>query len=320
MSRPADASRVGNADAASATPRPRRAPSGGRAEPGTPAAGTPVVGAPAPAGGPLPAAPGPAAGPPSPRIPPTTSSGPGVPAYTVANRFADWRRARADGRAGIPGTGSGTPALEELAQEFLSRSHRERLRLDVELAPLLETEAALVVRIGATEAAAQRAEQRAESWPVLLDDGQLGLRRGGESQTPDDIVRARRAREYEALRRPMVDEIARLTAAATAAREELARVRAALRAREVVGATRVRRLHAQTMRRISAYERHLVRFHPQRDRIGPTLAAQHPRIPGWVFAAEDPTVPPAAHSGAGPTPPAGTPDPTGHHGRVREES
>ncbi|MDL5155686.1 hypothetical protein [Actinomycetospora termitidis] len=257
-------------------------------EPGTPAAGTPVIGAPAPRPAP-PAVPtaGPPPAPSSPRIRPADASTGSMPPYTLANRLADRRRARADGRAGLPSAESGTPTLEELAQDFLARSHRERLRLDVELAPLLETVATLVVRIDETDAARERAEGRVASWPVLLDSDQLGLRRGGETLTADDVVRARRAREYEALRRPMVDEITRLERTGAAAREELARVRAAIRAREVVGATRVRRLHALAMRRISAYESHLVRHHPQGDRIGPWLVARHPRIPGWVFTAEE---------------------------------
>ena len=106
-------------------------------------------------------------------------------------------------------------------------------------------------------------------------------------------MRSRRAREYDSpAPTRCVEELERLRRTVAAAHEELARVRAAVRAREIVGATRVRRLHAQAMRRISAYERHLVRHHPAGDRVGPLLAAQHPRIPGWVFAAEDPSVPP----------------------------
>ncbi|MCD2190209.1 hypothetical protein [Actinomycetospora soli] len=293
----------------SAPPPPRHAGPGGdrRPEPGTPAAGTPVIGAPAPR---PPAEPRPGGAPtsaPVPPSPPTSIPPPdgstGMPVYTVAARVADWRRARADGRAGLPSGASGTPTLEELAQDFLARSHRERLRLDVELAPLLESEAALRVRIVETAEAAARAEERVASWPALLDRDQLDLRRGGESLTADDVVRARRAREYEALRRPMVEEITRLQRAASAAREELARVHAAVRAREVVGATRVRRLHAQAMARISAYERHLVRHHPRGDAIGPWLVAQHPRIPGWVFEAEA-----GAASTAGPAPSDHTPE------------
>jgi hypothetical protein len=203
-----------------------------------------------------------------------------------------------------PGRPPGTPALEELAQDFLARSHSERLRLDVELAPLLESEAALLARIEEAGRAAGRAQEALAGWPLLLDESQLALRRGGESRTADDVVRARRAREYDALRRPLAEAVDRAHRTAAAATEELARVRAALRAREIVGATRVRRLHAHAMRRISAYERHLVRHHPAGDRVGPVLAAQHPRLPGWVFAAEDPAVPPGA---ALPTPPAGTP-------------
>ncbi len=231
-------------------------------------------------------------------IPPADDSGGGLPPYTPARRLADWHRARLDGRAGLPGLEAGrpagTPTLEELAQDFLARSHRERLRLDVELAPLLEAEAALVVRIEQTALAAERAEERVAGWPLLLADDQLALRRGGETRTDADVVRARRAREYDAMRRPLVEEIDRLRRATAAASEDLARVRAAVRAREVVGATRVRRLHAQVMRRISAYERHLVRHHPAGDRVGPLLAAQHPRIPGWVAAAEDPSTEHAA--------------------------
>lgn len=244
-------------------------------------------------------------------IPPVAGTGGGLPPYSLGRRLTDWRRGRADGRAGLPGVEpgrpQGTPALEEFAQDFLARSHRERLRLDVELAPLIEAEAALVVRIEQTDQAAVRAGERLDPWPMLLEDDQLGLRRGGESRTADDVVRARRAREYDALRRPMVEEVDGLRRAVATAHEDLARVRAALRAREVVGATRVRRLHAQAMRRISAYERHLVRRHHAGDRVGPMLAAQHPRVPRWVFAAENPGVAPG---GAPPTPPSGSPAPS----------
>ena len=326
MSRPADAR--------SATPpgartggrsSPDGSPGGGR----TPGPSTPVTGIPAPTPSPetpasAPASPGGARRDrgrgPTP-IPPPSATGGGAPPYTPARRFADWHRARADGRAGLPGLEAGrppgTPTLEELAQDFLARSHRERLRLDVELAPLLESEAGLVARIEQIGLATDRAEERLAGWPVLLADDQLALRRGGESGTADDVVRSRRAREYDALRRPVVEELDRLRRTAAAAHEELARIRAAVRAREIVGATRVRRLHAQAMRRISAYERHLVRHHPAGDRVGPLLAAQHPRIPGWVFAAEDPSVPP----GEAATPPTGfasgapTGDPAGHTGR-----
>jgi hypothetical protein len=330
MSRPADARRAAPPGARHPDrPSSDESPLGGP----TPGPSTPVTGIPAPSPSPetpsrssaggrgrtSPSSQVPGAG--TTRIPPPTASGGGAPPYTPARRFADWHRARADGRAGLPGLEPGrppgTPTLEELAQDFLARSHRERLRLDVELAPLLESEAGLVARIEQTELAAGRAQERLAGWPVLLGDDQLGLRRGGESGTADDVVRSRRAREYDALRRPLVEELERLRRTAAAAYEELARLRAAVRAREIVGATRVRRLHAQAMRRISAYERHLVRHHPAGDRVGPLLAAQHPRIPGWVFAAEDPSVPP----GEAATPPRGTAvgppaaDPTGHTGR-----
>jgi hypothetical protein len=93
-------------------------------------------------------------------------------------------------------------------------------------------------------------------------------------------------------------------------RVEYARLGSTIRACELVGATRVRRLHAQVMRRVSAYERHLVRRHPAGDRIGPALAAQHPVVPGWVVAAEtgEPGGEQAGeHPGPAPTVPGPTP-------------
>lgn len=227
-----------------------------------------------------------------------------MPAYHWSARLRDWWQARADGRARLPslepGRPTGTPTLEEYAQDFLERSHRERLRLDLEIAPMLETRASLAARIPATEEAAARAQARLDAMPVLLAPDQLELRRGGEYDTADDVVAARRAREYEATRRPLVDEAARLHAQLTQMRVEYARLGSTVRACEVVGATRVRRLHAQIMRRVSVYERHLVRRHPAGDRIGPVLAAQHPTVPGWVLAAEDPEEPPPMLSGPHP--------------------
>ena len=211
--------------------------------------------------------------------------------YGWLTRLGDRWNARADGRAGLPslepGRPAGTPSLEVLAQDFLARSHRERWRLDVELTPLLGSLAQLATRIAETEAAADRAAGRLAAWPVLPDAEQLATRRGGEVSTAVDVVAARRSREYEAERRPLVTEEANLRSAVTRMRVEMARTRSTVRAREIAGATAVRRLHAQTMRRISEYERHLVRRHPAGDRIGGILAAQHPRVPGWVLDAED---------------------------------
>ncbi len=227
-----------------------------------------------------------------------------MPPYHSSARLRDWWQARADGRARLPslepGRPTGTPTLEEYAQDFLERSHRERLRLDLEIAPMLETRASLAARIPETEKAAARAQERLDAMPVLLAPDQLALRRGGEYDTADDVVAARRAREYEGTRRPLVDEAARLHAQLTQMRVEYARLGSTIRACEVVGATRVRRLHAQIMRRVSAYERHLVRRHPAGDRIGPALAAQHPAVPGWVLAAEDPEEPPPMLAGPHP--------------------
>lgn len=210
--------------------------------------------------------------------------------YGALARWRDRRQARADGRAGLPslapGSPTGTPALEEYHQEFLARVHRERLRLDADLAPLHESRATLAVRLPATEDALARARASLDAIPVLLDAEQLAVRRGGEARTDADVVAARRAREHEARRRPFVDEAARLHAELTRMRAEDARLHTALHAREHAAATRVRRLHAQAMRRISAYERHLVRRHPAGDRIGPALLARHPVVPDWVTAAE----------------------------------
>ena len=69
------------------------------------------------------------------------------------------------------------------------------------------------------------------------------------------------------------------------------------------------------MRRVSVYERHLVRRHPAGDRIGPALAAQHPVVPGWVAAAEtgdlgDPGTTPTTGPSAVPTGPGTGPDST----------
>ncbi|PVZ08013.1 hypothetical protein C8D89_110167 [Actinomycetospora cinnamomea] len=240
-----------------------------------------------------------------------------MPPYGWIARLGDWWQARADGRAGLPslapGRPSGTPTLEEYHQDFLARVHRERLRLDLEVSPMHQSRAALAMRIPETEQALDRVRARLDAIPVLLDDDQLAVRRGGETDTPDDVVAARRAREHEAIRRPLVDEAARLHAQLTQMRVEYARLGSTIRACELVGATRVRRLHAQIMRRVSAYERHLVRRHPAGDRIGPALSAQHPVVPGWVTAAEmgdpgDPgTGPTTTVPGAASAPPAGAP-------------
>ncbi|GAA4914757.1 hypothetical protein EV188_111132 [Actinomycetospora succinea] len=231
--------------------------------------------------------------------------------YGVLARWGDRRQARADGRAGLPslepGRPAGTPALEEYHQDFLARVHRERLRLDRETAPMHQSRAGLAVRLPATEDALARARASLDAIPVLLDAAQLAVRRGGETHTAADVVAARRAREHEARRRPLVDEAARLHAQLTQMRAEYARLGSTIRSCELAAATRVRRLHARVMRRVSAYERHLVRRHPAGDRIGPALVDRHPVVPEWVAAAE--AADPAAPETGPVSPPTGIPTP-----------
>jgi hypothetical protein len=240
-----------------------------------------------------------------------SATGSPMPPYGWFARVRDAWQARADGRAGLPslesGRPAGTPALEEFHQDFLARTHRERLRLDLEIAPMHASRAALATRIPETEQALARVRARLDAIPVLLEPEALAVRRGGEAETAGDVVAARRAREHEATRRPLVDEAARLHAQLTQMRVEYARLGSTIRACELVGATRVRRLHAQVMRRVSAYERHLVRRHPAGDRIGPALAAQHPVVPGWVSAAEAAEQGAPAPTGPVPTVPGPTP-------------
>lgn len=234
-----------------------------------------------------------------------------LPPYGLLARCGDWWQARRDGRAGLPslepGRPAGTPALEELHQDFLARVHRERLRLDLEIAPLHETRTTIAVRMPATEDALARARASLDAIPVLLDAEALAVRRGGETRTAADVVAARRAREHVARRRPLVDEAARLHSQLTQMRTEYARLGSTIRSCELVGATRVRRLHALAMRRVSSYERHLVRHHPAGDRIGPALMAQHPVVPGWVVAAE--TADPGTADTGPASPPTGVPTP-----------
>ena len=238
--------------------------------------------------------------------PSPSATGSPLPRYGWVARGRDWWQARADARAGLPslepGRPVGTPALEEFHQMFLARVHRERLRVDLEVSPMHQTRATLAARLPETEEALARARARLDALPVLLESDQLAVRRGGEGETADDVVAARRAREHEATRRPLVDEGARLHSQLTQMRVEFARLGSSIRACELVGATRVRRLHAQVMRRVSAYERHLVRRHPAGDRIGPALAAQHPVVPGWVVAAETADPGAAGAGDAGPVP------------------
>ena len=142
-----------------------------------------------------------------------------------------------------------------------------------------QTRATLAARLPETEEALARARARLDALPVLLETDQLAVRRGGEGETADDVVAARRAREHEATRRPLVDEGARLHSQLTQMRVEFAR-RAARSAR----ATRPRHPRPPAARAGHAAGQRL-RAPPgapaPRGRPhGPALAAQHPVVPG----------------------------------------
>lgn len=205
--------------------------------------------------------------------------------YGPFARAADWWNASRDGKAALPDITADpplTPTFELHSRTYEDRRHHEWKDVLVATAQATERAAVLEAQIAETEQAALLVEKRLDTIPDQPADAELTQRRSGETDTDPGIVRGRRAREHARGRAQVQQELDALRAALPRLRVELEQIRRTIRIRETVGAVRIGRLHAHTQRRLAAYERRLVRVHPDGARLVPLLAPHHPTLPEWA--------------------------------------
>lgn len=213
--------------------------------------------------------------------------------YGPFARLGDWWNATRDGKAALSDVAADpplTPTFELHSRTYEDRSRHEWKEVLVATAQAAARSAVLEAEIGETEQAVLLVEKRLDAMPDL-SDAELTQRRSGETDTDPGVVRARRSREHGRVRGQLQRDLDDLRGRLPGLRVEREQVRRTIRIRETVGAVRIARLHAHTQRRLAAYERRLVRVHPEGARLVPLLAPHHPTLPEWAKSlADGPTV------------------------------
>jgi len=228
--------------------------------------------------------------------------------YGPFARLADWFHGFRDGEAGIPnrpppvsrpapGVDDGRPAALRAVprwriattphREYLIRMaqdafERERTRYEVARAAAARRLQAAREQQAAAAAVLAEAEREAEVAARPLTEEEETRRGLGEARHPLWFIRLRRRRDQQrrvaAAKRRLAQaqevKSAADTAVAAAAQEE--------RSHHAAAAARVRRIHEHYERRIAAYRRTLVRFHPDGAWVNHVIGVLDPTIPAWV--------------------------------------
>jgi hypothetical protein len=212
--------------------------------------------------------------------------------YGLAARVADWRSGRSDGEDGIPqlppvsaGESSAplaTAYLESLNRRFQGSADAENLTALQDVADVLVRSRALTRDIAEREEKSRSLQKQLDAMPEVPDDSVLSQRNAIEQHADPLLVRARRLREYTAVR-------AKVQAAKDRADEEvrtrqvaLAEASETIAVRKRALAIRVTRLRAHAMRRRGHYLRHLVRKHSDGPALSRHFDFSSPELPAWL--------------------------------------
>jgi hypothetical protein len=223
--------------------------------------------------------------------PPASDAGPSRPIrYGPLARLSDRWAARRDGNAGVPPVYPGadptdrrlglTPYLEIRNRHFEDWAERERRRMLTDLDGTYRRRAEVRQEIVGADERAASIRKLLDSMP---DEHPDPVRRNAiEQNAPEELVRARRRREWEAERFKVVQADQEAVDKARELRVEDARLSETIAARERVLNSRVHQLHAHSLRRCGTYKRHVVHHHPDGTAVIPYLDLALPSLPDWV--------------------------------------
>ena len=212
--------------------------------------------------------------------------------YGLFARFADWCVGRRDGKAGllqlpkVPPEGLTapltTPYLDQLVASQRGAAEEENKQALRDAEPDVKRLVALTVEVAQGLERSSEIQRELEAMPETPPAAVLERRNAVEQNADDLLIRARRAREYAAVREKAKGERRRVEGARGVRLVEMARVDGAISVRRLALHVRVRRLWAHAMTRRAAYVRHLCRHHPDGAALLPYFDLSAPELPGWL--------------------------------------
>ena len=212
--------------------------------------------------------------------------------YGPLARFTDWRVGRGDAKAGlvqlpkVPPEGLAvpltTPYLEQLIESQRGAAEEENKQALRDAKEDMKRALALTVEAAQALERSNEIERELAAMPETPPAAVLERRNAVEQHADELLIRARRAREYAAVRNKAKGERRRAEGARGVRLVELARVNGAVSVRRLALHVRVRRLWAYAMTRRAAYLRHLCRHHPDGAALLPYFDRSAPELPGWL--------------------------------------
>lgn len=200
-----------------------------------------------------------------------------------------WRllwAARSDRRAGLPLglSPTTTPLLRALVARHDDVCERERNRYFSEIELVVVRLATIEVELPAVERALPDLIQAALRAAKPRTDDELSVRRAGELDLPDEIIRQRREREHRRAAEKAESARAEAQRRLDDLRAEQSRLLAKCQHRADVARSRALRYGDYTQRLGDIYRRALSRRHPQRGALVSTWQSTFCPPPAWVTA------------------------------------
>ncbi|MEV0129732.1 ATP-binding cassette domain-containing protein [Dactylosporangium sp. NPDC050688] len=209
------------------------------------------------------------------------------PFARLADLYHGWR----DGLSNIPpkahwrrGQRISTPHREVLIRRAQDAFELERLRFEQARRWALDRLARAEAERDGAEAVLALAERELAQASVPPTGEQLGERRVAEEHRDGRVVRSRRMREHRLRRGATLAALRRARDAVTDADARIAAARQEATTQLAVAASRVRRIHEFTHRRLASYRRRLARSHPDPAWIVEGMSVLDPEIPRWAFS------------------------------------
>jgi hypothetical protein len=212
--------------------------------------------------------------------------------YGLFAQVADWWAGQSDGKKMVPQLPS-TPReeltaplatfyLDALNRRFQGGADKEDLNAVRDVADALVRSRVLKRDIAEREDRSRTIQKQLDAMPEVPDDSVLSLRNAVEQHADPVLIRARRLREYTAVR-------AKVLAAKDRADEEIrilqvedANVSETIAVRKLALVIRVNHLLAHAKRRSDHYLRHLVRKHPDGPVLTTYFELSSPQLPDWL--------------------------------------
>jgi ABC transport system ATP-binding/permease protein len=209
--------------------------------------------------------------------------------YPVHLRLVDRHHANRDAAAALPALDQegalGTPMPEYLGRGAAALQQREWIRCQEDCAELRADLEIVRSQLAEAERTSAEAEAAVRELAAPATDEDLTRRRGGEDRTDESVVRTRRAQERSRRLAASRATAARAAERAAALTVQLRQAETRIAVRQELAAARAVHIHEQTMRRVVAYYRQLVRRHPDGARINAQLKLGGPELPSWAAPA-----------------------------------